>query len=56
MMYNEYQGMYRHHMGHCWRKFLTKEEKIQLLEEYKKWLEKETQGVKEKIEDLNKAS
>jgi hypothetical protein len=55
-MCNEYHGMYRHHMGNCWRQFLTKEEKIELLEEYKKWLEKETQGVKEKIESLNKAS
>jgi hypothetical protein len=43
-------------MGNCWRQFLTKEEKIQILEEYKKWLEKEIQGLKEKIEDLNKAS
>ena len=52
----EHHGMNIHHMGHCWRQFLTKEEKIQLLEEYKKWLEKEAQGVKEKIEELNKAS
>jgi len=52
----ENHGMYRHHMGNCLRQFLTKEEKIKLLKEYKIWLEKETQGVKEKIEDLNKAS
>ena len=48
--------MYRHHGMNCCRQFFTKEEKIEHLEEYKKWLEKEAQGVKEKIEDLNKAS
>ena len=55
-MCNEHNEMYGHQMRHCWRQFLTKEEKIELLKEYKNWLEKETQGVKEKIEDLNKAS
>lgn len=55
-MCNEHHGMYKHHMQYCWRQFLTKEEKIELLEEYKKWLEKEAQGVKEKIQDINKAS
>jgi hypothetical protein len=40
----------------CCRGFLTKEEKIEHLEEYKKWLEKEKQGVEEAIEDLKKAS
>jgi len=37
------------------RKFFTKEEKIAMLEEYKKQLEKETAGVGEKIKSLKKA-
>jgi hypothetical protein len=42
---------------HCGgRHFLTKEEKIEKLNEYKKWLENETQGVEETIEELKKAS
>ena len=41
---------------YCRRKFLTNEEKIQKLEEYKKWLENETKGVDETIEKLKKAS
>ena len=48
--------MYRHHEMQCWRHFPTKEEKIQHLEEYKKWLEKEVQGVEETIQELKKAS
>jgi len=48
--------MYRNHGMHCLRQFLTKEERIQHLEEYKKWLEKETKGVEEAINDLKKAS
>ena len=40
----------------CNRNFITKEEKIEMLEEYKKWLEKENKGVQEKIEELKKAS
>jgi hypothetical protein len=38
----------------CGRHFLTKEEKIERLEEYKKWLENETKGVEEIIEKLKK--
>ena len=34
------------------RSFLTKEEKVQLLREYNQELEQETQGVKEKIKEL----
>jgi hypothetical protein len=34
------------------RSFLTKEERIELLKEYKNDLEKETQGVAEKIKQL----
>jgi hypothetical protein len=41
---------------HCCRQFLTKEEKIEHLEEYKKCLIKEAKGVEESIESLKKAS
>jgi len=34
------------------RSFLTKEERIELLKEYKNDLEKETRGVAEKIKEL----
>ena len=37
------------------RSFLTKEERISLLKEYKDDLDKESQGVAEKIQDLEKA-
>jgi hypothetical protein len=40
----------------CGRHFLTKEEKVQHLEEYKKWLELEAKGVEEMIKELKKAS
>jgi hypothetical protein len=43
-------GMY------CGRQFLTKEERIEHLEEYKKWLEQETKGVEEAVRELKKAS
>ena len=36
------------------RNFLTKEEKLEILKEYKKNLESETKGVAEKIKDLEK--
>jgi len=36
------------------RSFLTKEERISLLKEYKEDLEKESQGVGERIKDLEK--
>ena len=36
------------------RSFLTKEEKIDLLKEYKESLEKELQGVRERIKELQK--
>jgi hypothetical protein len=38
------------------RGFLTKEEKLELLEEYKESLESEAKGVAEKIKELQKAS
>ncbi len=34
------------------RSFLTKEERIGMLNEYKEYLEKEAQGVSERIKDL----
>ena len=36
------------------RGFLTKEEKVKMLKEYKETLEKEAKGVEEKIGDLSK--
>ena len=44
------------HGAHCCepsgRHFLTSEEKIEKLEEYKKWLDSESSGVEEAIEKL----
>ena len=40
--------------GYGFRNFLTKEEKIELLEEYKTRLEKEAKGVSETIDKLKK--
>jgi len=36
------------------RNFLTKEEKVEMLQEYKESLEKEIQAVKERVEALKK--
>ena len=36
------------------RRFLTKDEKIEMLKEYQQSLESETKGVKERIADLQK--
>ncbi len=46
-------------MGHCGcgcgpRHFMTKEEKMEMLKEYQDSLEKEAQGVKERIKELEK--
>ena len=49
-------GMNRHHGMMCWRSFITTEEKIKHLEEYKTSLENEIKGVDELIEKLKKAS
>lgn len=38
------------------RQYLTKEEKVEWLEDYKSNLEKELQGVKERIEELKQAA
>ncbi len=40
----------------CERQFLTSEEKIDKLEEYNQWLDNESKGVEEAIENLKKAS
>ena len=39
----------------CGRQFLTKEEKIEGLNQYKKWLDNESKGVQEAIDTLKKA-
>jgi len=39
----------------CGRRYLTKEEKIEWLEDYKTNLEKELQGVTERIQELKTA-
>ncbi len=36
------------------RSFLTREEKLEMLKEYKDSLEKEVQGISERIKDLEK--
>ena len=36
------------------RNFLTKEEKIEMLKEYKDYLEKESKGVTERIKEIEK--
>ena len=48
-----HEGMY----GCCGtgRSFLTREEKLEMLKEYKETLEKEAKGVGERIKDLEKA-
>lgn len=48
-------GCHSHKFGcHGGRCFPTREEKIEMLEEYKKILEKEAKGVEETIEILKK--
>ncbi|MBU0530389.1 MAG: hypothetical protein ABIH52_00885 [Candidatus Aenigmatarchaeota archaeon] len=44
-------------MGHgccTYRQFITKDEKIEMLKEYKEYLEKESKGVEERIKELEK--
>lgn len=38
------------------RSFLTREEKLEMLKEYKETLEKEAKGVSERIKELEKAN
>ena len=40
--------------GYGMREFLTKEEKLEILKEYKKNLENEAKGVEERIKELQK--
>jgi hypothetical protein len=40
--------------GHNMRNFLTKEERLEILKEYKSTLEKEAKGVSERIKELEK--
>jgi hypothetical protein len=47
--------MYRNHGMDCCRQFFATEEKIEHLEEYKKWLDRESKGVEERIKELKKA-
>lgn len=47
--------MKHEHSRHHRRHFYTKQERIEMLEEYKTWLDKEKQGVEERIEELKKA-
>jgi hypothetical protein len=46
--------MYGCEIGREMRNFLTKEEKIEMLKEYKEHLENETKGVSERIKELEK--
>ncbi len=47
--------MYGYEACRCgMRSFLTREEKIEILNEYKEGLEKEAEAVQEKIENLKK--
>ena len=48
---------HRRHEHDCHRRrhFYTKQERIEMLEEYKTWLDKEKQGVEERIEELKKS-
>jgi hypothetical protein len=48
--------MYRNHGMMCFRNFPTKNERIEHLEEYKKWLEQEIKGIEEAINEIKKAS
>jgi hypothetical protein len=45
-----------HYHGQHGRHFLTTEEQIEKLKEYKNWLDNESKGVEEAIERLKKAS
>jgi hypothetical protein len=48
-------GMMHGHGDHmCGRHFFTKEERVEVMQRYKEWLEKEAKGVEEAIEQLNK--
>ncbi|UCC92438.1 MAG: hypothetical protein JSW25_07125 [Thermoplasmata archaeon] len=44
--------MHGHDDNTCGRHFFTKEERAEVLERYKEWLEKEAKGVEEAIERM----
>ena len=44
------------HCGYGFREFLTKEERIEILKEYKESLENEAKGVSERIKELEKGN
>lgn len=46
--------MQGHDPSMCGRHFFTKEEKAEVLERYKDWLEKEAKGVQEMLDELKK--
>ena len=46
--------MHGHDDQMCGRHFFTNEEKAEVLERYKEWLEKEAKGVEEAIERMKK--
>lgn len=48
--------MYGECCGTGYRNYLTKDEKIEMLKEYKEQLDKESRGVAERIKELEKAS
>ncbi len=60
MHHGEFMCRGRHHGLHKGkyhgRRFLTTEEKIERLQEYKEWLDNESKGVEEAILKLKKAS
>ena len=47
-------SMHGHDDHMCGRQFFTKEERAEVLERYREWLEKEAKGVGEAIERMNK--
>lgn len=51
---HDYGHGFRMYCGCGPRGFLTKEEKIKMLQEYKEMLEKEAKGVSERIKELEK--
>lgn len=46
--------MHGHDDHMCGRQFFTKEERAEVLERYKEWLEKEAKGVEEAMERMEK--
>ena len=54
MCHGKHHGM--HHGRYHGRRFLTTEEKIERLQEYKEWLDNESKGVEEAILKLKKTN